>query len=169
MADLLTHVLVPYILVTVAGWIVTVPKQWVPVAMGGAVIPDLVKIDLLLDADVVSQLLGTPFEYAPISSIAGVGVVAGVIALLFGDKNRRTAYGFLVFGGVTSLVLDGLRAFADGSAGFWLYPLWIRPPTPSLYVTSDVRVVIVAVAVALLVTLLDRRRGDSVLIDRREP
>lgn len=157
MADLLTHVLVPFVVLTVVGWIVAVPRQWIPVAMGGAAIPDLVKLDLLLDADLVGRLLGVPFEYDPVSSVAGVCVVAGVIALLFTDDVRRTAYGFLLFGGVSSLLLDGLRVFADGHAGFWLYPLWVRPPTPSLYVTSDVRVVVVAVAVALSVTIIDRR------------
>lgn len=49
MADLLTHVLVPYILLTVIGWRIDIPKRWIPVAMGwgGAAVPDLVKISLV--------------------------------------------------------------------------------------------------------------------------
>lgn len=156
MADLLTHVLVPYICVTVARWFLTIPRQWTPVAMGGAIVPDLVKVDLLLDDDTIGSLLELPFSYAPLGSITGVVLVSGIVALAFRDKDRLTAYGFLVLGGVSSLVLDGLRAFADGSAGYWLYPLWVRPPTPSLYVTSDVRVTVVALSVASVVGLVDR-------------
>ena len=148
MAELLTHVLAAYVLLTVAGWWVTwLGPRWVAVGMGGAAIPDLVKIERLVDEGAIEAVLGVPFSYAPVSSLAGVLVIAGVITLLFGQARRRV-YGLLVTGGVLSLVLDGLRVFVDGSASFWLYPLWGRPPTPSLYVTSDARVLVVAVVVS---------------------
>jgi len=61
------------------------------------------------------------------------------------------------FGGVTALVLDGLRAFADGYANPWLYPLvYDRLPTPSLYVTADPLVPFLAVTAALAVFTVDR-------------
>lgn len=156
MADLLTHVLVAYVTLTVAGWWVAwLDLRWVAVGMGGAAIPDLVKVERLVDEGVIQSALGVPFEYDPVSSLAGVLVIAGVVTLCFGHARRRV-YGLLVAGGVLSLVLDGLRVFIDGRADFWLYPLWWRPPTPSLYVTSDARVVVVAVAVAAVVALVDR-------------
>jgi hypothetical protein len=161
MADLLTHVLAAYVLLTVAGWRVRwLEPRWVAVGMGGAAIPDLVKVERLVDEGVVQSALGVPFEYDPVSSLAGVLVVAGVVALFFGQARRRV-YGLLVTGGVLSLVLDGLRVYVDGSSSFWLYPLWWRPPTPSLYVTADVRVVVVAVAVSAGVFVLDRRAGTK--------
>jgi hypothetical protein len=155
MADLLTHVLAAYALLTVAGWASDrVTDRWVAVGMGGAAIPDLVKLELLLDDALVEGVLGLPFTYAPISSLAGVALLGGAIALLFAE--RRRAYAFLLAGGLSALALDGLRAYADGRADFWLYPLWWRPPTPSLYVSSDPRVLAVALAVAGGVFLLDR-------------
>jgi len=156
MAELLTHVLAAYVLLTVAGWRLDwLTARWIAIGMAGAIIPDLVKIGLVVDAEVVEGLLGVPFSYSPISSIAGVLVIAAGITLAF-TESRRRVFALLVAGGVSSLALDGLRVFADGQSSFWLYPLWWRPPTPSLYVTSDPRVTVVAVAVAGGVFLLDR-------------
>jgi hypothetical protein len=160
MADLLTHVLVPFVLLTPASWrFDRLSKRWIVLAMAGAAIPDLVKIDNVLDEGLIQTALGVPFSYDPISTLGGVLVIAGAITLCFGAERRRV-YAFLVFGGLTSLVLDGLRVFVDGRANFWLYPfVWWRPPTPSLYVTSDPGVLVVALAASTLVFLLDRYRN----------
>lgn len=157
MADLLTHVLVPYVLLVPATWrFARLDRRWVPVAMGGAAIPDLEKLSVLVDARTVEGVLGYPFSYEAISSLGGVLLIGAGIALLFAD-HRRTVYALLVFGGATALFLDGLRAFADGYANPWLYPLsYVRIPTPSLYVTSDVLVPVLAVSLAVLVASLDR-------------
>lgn len=161
MADLLTHVLVPFVLLTPVSWFVpAIDRRWIVVGMAGAAIPDLVKISIVLPDTVVESILGLPFSYAPISSLAGLLVIGGAIAVLFENRARR-AFGYIVFGGVTSLLLDGMRVFADGQAGFYLYPIWWRPPTPSLYVTSDPRVTAVAVVVAAVVCFVDRQRRDS--------
>jgi hypothetical protein len=160
MADLLTHVLVPFVLLTPASWrFDRLSKRWIVLAMAGAAIPDLVKIDNVLDEGLIQTALGVPFSYDPISTLGGVLVIAGAITLCFGTERRRV-YAVLVFGGLTSLVLDGLRVFVDGQANFWLYPfVWWRPPTPSLYVTSDPGVLVVALAASTLVFLLDRYRN----------
>ncbi|WP_424002682.1 hypothetical protein ACOZ4I_02460 [Haloarcula salina] len=164
MADLLTHLLVPYVCLTVAGWRVDwLDRRWVVVGMGGAAVPDLVKLNIVLDSNAVEAALGIPFSYAPVSSLGGVLLVAGVITLAFDRRHWPRVFGLVTFGGLTSLVLDGLRVYADGRASAYLYPLtnW-RPPTPSLYVSSDPRVLVVAVVVAGAVAVLDRRRrtGD---------
>jgi len=160
MADLLTHVLVPFVLLTPASWrFDRLSKRWIVLAMAGAAIPDLVKIDNVLDEGLIQTALGVPFSYDPISTLGGVLIIAGAITLCFGTERRRV-YAVLVFGGLTSLVLDGLRVFVDGQANFWLYPfVWWRPPTPSLYVTSDPGVLVVALAASTLVFLLDRYRN----------
>jgi len=156
MADLLTHVLIAYVLVTVARWRLSFPRHWVPVAMGGAAIPDLVKVNIPVESSLVEGVLGMGFSYGPISSLAGVVLLGGAIALAFDDDYRRRAYAFLVAGGICSLVVDGLRAYADGRADFWLYPIPWRPPTPSLYVTSDPRVLVFALVVAFVIFVVDR-------------
>lgn len=167
MADLLTHVLVPFIVFTVLRWrFVWIERQWVPVAMGGAAVPDLVKVGIVVDDSMVEGAIGVPFSWSPIGTLGGLLVLAAAIAVWFGEDRRRV-YTWIVVGGLSALVLDGLRAYADGFSGFWFYPLWWRPPTPSLYVSSDLRVTAVAVMVAALVLIGDRwmiRRDAS---DRR--
>ena len=157
MADLLSTVLVTYAAFTIAGWWIDgLDRHWVVVAMGGAAIPDLVKIDLLVDARAIERALGIPFDYSPVASLAGVAVVAGIIALFFGEQWRRKAHVVLVAAGGFSLVLDGLRVYADGFASFYLYPLWIRPPTPGLFVSSDPTVLAVALVVSAVTFGIDR-------------
>jgi len=156
MADLLTHVLVGYVVLTVASWRVDwLSEQWVVLGMAGTALPDLVKLDILVDDEVIEGLLGVPFSYTPLSTLGGVLVSAAAVTLLF-RTDRRRVYGVVLSGAATALVLDGLRVFADGRADFWLYPLWWRPPTPSLYVTSDPRVLAVALIVSGGVFLVDR-------------
>jgi hypothetical protein len=163
MADLLTHVLVAYVALTVASWRVErITSPWVAVGMCGAAIPDLVKVDIVADSATVETALGVPFTWSAVSTLGGVVLVAGAIALAFGDRHRRRAFAALVAGGSLSLVVDGLRVYADGHTGPWLYPFtWWRPPTPSLYVTSDPRVLVAALLVAGAVFAVDRRRGGS--------
>lgn len=162
MADLLAHVLVPFIVLTALRWRVDIDRRWIPVAMGGAAVPDLGRVGVLIDDSMVQSVLRMPFEWAPIGTLAGVLVISAAIAVWF-PSERRVAYGWLLVGGSTSLVLDGLRVYADGFASFWLYPVWWRPPTLSLYVSSDYRVTGLAVAFTLAVFVLDRyvmRLGD---------
>lgn len=158
MADLLSHLLVAFALLTIASWRVGwLTRRWVVVGTGGAAIPDLVKVGILLDADTVAAALGIPFSYTPLSTLGGVLIVAGLITLAFERDRWRRVYGLVVTGGVLSLVGDGLRAYADGRASAYLYPLsnW-RPPTPSLYVSSDPRVLVAAVGLATVVVAVDR-------------
>ena len=159
MADLLTHLLAPYILLTVASWRVDwLDQRWVVVGMGGAAIPDLVKIGIVLDERVVEAFLGVPFSYMPVSTLGGVLLLAGVITVAFERRRWRRVFGLVTFGGLTSLLLDGMRVYADGRASAWLYPFtnW-RPPTPSLYVSSDPTVLVVALLAAGTVAVIDRQ------------
>lgn len=170
MADLLTHVLVAYVVLTAASWrFDRITSRWVAVGMGGAAIPDLGKVGILLDGTTVSSLLDVPFSWGPLGTLGGVLLVAGVVALAFAPRHRRRAYGFLVAGGVLSLLLDGLRVYADGRASSWLYPVtWWRPPTPNLYVSSDPRVLAVALVAAATVFAADRRLVDRASAGERE-
>jgi len=159
MADLLTHLLVPYVLLTVASWRVDwLDQRWVVVGMGGAAIPDLIKLRIVVDENTVETLLGIPFTYAPLSTLGGVLLLAGIITVTFQRRNWGRVFGLVTFGGLTALLLDGLRVYADGRASAWLYPFanW-RPPTPSLYVSSDPTVLVVALLAAGVVAVLDRR------------
>ena len=107
MADLLSHLLVAYTLLTLASWRLDwLDRKWVVVGTGGAAIPDLVKVRRLLGADTVEAALGVPFSYAPFSTLGGVALVAGLITLAFERRQWRRAYPLVVAGGLTSLVGD---------------------------------------------------------------
>jgi hypothetical protein len=162
MADLLSHVLVACALFTVAGWRVDrLTDEWVAVGTAGAAIPDLIKVRLVVGPGTIETLLGVPFDIDAVGTLGGVLIVAGVIALLFGERWRR-AYGLLVAGGCSALVLDGMRAYADGWAGYWMYPVPFRLPTPNLYVSSDPNVLGAVLVVTLSVVALDRYAvGDA--------
>ncbi|NHN48700.1 hypothetical protein G9464_14010 [Halostella sp. JP-L12] len=165
MPDLLSHVLLAYAGMTAASWVVDpLTDEWVAVGAAGAAIPDLVKVEMVIGSGTVGSLLGVPFDFGAIGTLGGVLLVAGVIALCFGSHRRR-AYACLVAGGFTGLFFDGLRAYAGGRAGFWLYPVTWRPPTPSLYVSSDPRVLGAAIVVAALVFVLDRLALDRLALD----
>lgn len=159
-AEILTHVLVAVALFTVCSWIVDwIDRRWVVVGAVGSIIPDLNRIDLVVDDHAISQLFGIPFSWGAIHTLGGVLVLAGIGAVLFGDpKARRRAYGMLVAGGVSHLVLDAVKQWADGVNGAYLYPLsWWRNPTPGWYVSADRWMVLVSVVVVIAVLVVGRQ------------
>jgi hypothetical protein len=156
MADLLSHVLVAYVCFTVASWRADgLTDEWVAVGTGGAAIPDLIKVQMVVGRGTIGTLLGVPFDVGAVGTLGGVLLVAGIIALLFGERWHQ-AYGLLVAGGCSALVLDGMRMYADGWAGYWLYPVPLRLPSPNLYVSSDPNVLAVVLIATLSVVALDR-------------
>ena len=130
---------------------------WIAVGVAGTALPDLVKMRILVDSKTVGELLGVPFAYDPFGTITGVALVAGLVTLLFARRHWQRVYLLVAFGGCVGLLTDGLRAYADGRAGFYLYPLWWQPPTPSLFVSSDPRVLVVSLTVAAAVFVVDWR------------
>lgn len=163
MADLLTGIFVTWGILTAVSWRVDrLRPPWIVVAMGGVAIPDLVKIRLLVDGTTVETLLGMPFSWGGIETIGGVALLAGAITMAFDRRWWPRVYTLLVAGGAVGLLLDGLRMFADGRSGTWLFPVLptYRPPTPGLFVTSNLAVPVVATAAAGLVFVADRYLVD---------
>jgi hypothetical protein len=112
-------------------------KRWIVIGMAGAAIPDLVKLGITLDDDVIESILGMPFSYSLISSLGGVLLIAGAITVFF-QKQRRRVFLFLLFAGFTSLVVDGLRVFADGRSGILALSIHAVASTHSEFV-CDIR------------------------------
>lgn len=157
MAELLSTILVAYVLLTVSSWRVEwLTEPWIVLGLAGTAIPDLVKLELLVDSRTVESALGIPFAYDPLASIGGVALVSGVVTLLFARRYWQWVFPLVLSGGVVGLLVDGLRVYADGRAGFYLYPIWWRPPTPSLFVSADPRVLVVSATAAAVVFALDR-------------
>jgi hypothetical protein len=162
-ADLLTGILVTSALLTAASWwLDRLRPPWIVVGLGGVAIPDLVKVRLLVDGSTVESLLGMPFSWGGIETIGGVALLAGAITMAFDRRWWPRVYSLLIAGGAVGLLLDGLRMFADGRSGTWLFPLLptYRPPTPGLFVTSDLAVPAVAALAAALVFAADRYLVD---------
>jgi membrane-bound metal-dependent hydrolase YbcI (DUF457 family) len=158
-ADLLSHVLLAFALFTTLGWAVSwLDRRWVAVGMVGSILPDLDMIELVLEAHAISQATGVPLDWEAIHTLGGVLLLAGVGALLFEERDlQRRAFALLVAGGVSHLVFDGVKAWADGANGASLYPFsWWRNPTPGWYVSSDWGVVVIATVVAGGVWIADR-------------
>lgn len=159
MADLISHVLIAFTVFTVVGWFVKwLEPQWVVVAMVGAILPDLNRLGLLLEASTIELLLGIPFSWGAIHTLAGVILLSAIGALLFATRERQIrAFALLLGGGMSHLVVDGVKAWADGYNGAYLYPFsWWRNPTPGWYVSADRWVLVGCLVVAISAFVVDR-------------
>lgn len=162
MAEILTHVLVAFVLFTVTGWAIEwIDRRWVVVGIVGSILPDLNRIGLVIDDHAIGQLLAVPFSWGAIHTLGGVLLLAGIGAVLFPDsRTRRRSYGMLLAGAVSHLVLDGVKQWADGANGAYLYPFsWWRNPTPGWYVSAD-RWVLAASILLVIAILVANRRLD---------
>lgn len=161
MADLLTHVLVAYILATVLSLrIVWITPPLVTAAMIGGLLPDLNRIGLLLPASTVAAAAGVPFSWDPLGTLGGVTVTVAAAALLLPPRHRRSAVAMLVLGATVHFLLDYLLRFPSGYAHPYLWPVTGHAlPGPNLYVSSDRWPAVVAVAGAMAAWGIGRRHG----------
>lgn len=161
MSEWLTHVFVAYALFTVGSWRLDwLGKRWVAVAVVGSILPDLNRLRLLVAPDLISAPLGVPFDWDGLHTLAGIVLLSGIGALLFERRReRRRAFGLLIAGALSHIVVDIPQRYADGQTLTNLYahplPPW-RVSTPGWYVPADRWVVLVAFAAALVVFVLDR-------------
>jgi hypothetical protein len=165
MAELLSHVLLAFAAFTALGWAVDwLDRGWVVVGMVGSLFPDLNRLELLISSHTIEGVLGIPFGWSGLHTLGGVVALAGAGALCFRSRRERLrAFGLLGAGGLSHLVVDGVKAWADGAGGAFLFPVsWWRAPTPGWYVSADRWVLVLAAAVAGTVLLVDRyRRGSA--------
>lgn len=119
MPDWITHIAAAYILCTILGFKY---KQFntsnTVIAMVGALIPDIIKINIILN------YLGYNFWnlLTPIHLPIGSFIIAGMISLLFEEK--KTVFLFLSLGVVTHYALDVLMV---GSGMYLLISLLLGP------------------------------------------
>lgn len=161
MADLFTHVLVAYAIATLVarrGWL---PRRHVSVVLVGAVAPDAMKATVVLGIH-RGTIAGLPYSTWGYHTLGGIVLVAGLGALTIHAADRRLAFRSLLAGGVSHLLLDLLVIRADGVAPPYLYPLsgWL-PPAGNLYLSSDLWPPAVALCLAGVVAVHDRRVTDS--------
>jgi len=159
MPDILTHVLVGYIL----GTLLSVRYEWltpplVTVVMLGALLPDFSKVDLLIRGEYVETLLGVPFEWRAIHMVGGALLAITIGALLTSTDHRRRVFALLALGTASHLLLDAFLLKASGYSFAIFWPLTTyHPPTPGLYLSSDRWPAIVASTVATIVWYVQYR------------
>ncbi|KTG19438.1 metal-dependent hydrolase [Haloferax profundi] len=164
MPDLLSHALLAYSLAMIASWRYEwITKPYVTVAMAGAFIPDLAKAELVFSSPRVEQLFSIPFDWFGLHTTGAVicSVLIGV--LLVQSKERMRVFLLLAVGAASHLIADAFLLNPTGVSYPLLWPLTrIYPPTPGLYLSTDVEPAIVLGALALVVYGMTRYRvGDT--------
>ena len=139
MPDVLTHVLAAYILATLLSfrydWIT---PAMVTVAMLGAVVPDLTKISLVIPSSTIEAMLGVPFDWFAIHTVAGSVVAVAIGALLVGSEHRKRVFLLLLLGVLSHHFLDALLINPSGYSYALFFPVTsYHPPTPGLFLSSD--------------------------------
>ncbi|OIB56533.1 metal-dependent hydrolase [Natrialba sp. SSL1] len=162
-ADVLTHVLAGYVIGTLLsmryGWMRPVH---VTLVMIGALVPDFVKVELLLPDPAVSFLLGSPFSWAPLHTLVGTLIVALFGSLFVAPELRRQALALIVVGVVSHHILDIVLVTATGYSYAVFWPISdYRFPAADLFLSSDRWPALVAGVSALVVWLLSRWSADG--------
>ncbi len=158
MADLLTHVLVAYSVAVVLSWrLHWITTPYVTALMVGSTLPDLTRIGLLIDPGLIERT-GIPFSYSPLHTLGGALITFLIISLTT-VKNFKPVSMLLGLGVLTHFALDLLLINASGHSFTVLWPLTAyRPPTPGLYLSTDLWPALLAGAVALVVWYTDSKR-----------
>jgi hypothetical protein len=159
MPDLLSHAFIAYTLCTLLAlryeWL---SPQYVTVGMAGAFIPDMAKLDLVIDNVIVGNTLGIPFNWFAIHTLGGA-TIAVLVGVTFADATERTRVGgLLALGAASHLLADALllKASARSYLVFWPVSKYV-PPTPGLYLSTDLWPSIVTGLLALGTWILVRR------------
>ena len=157
MPDLLTHVLVAYMIAVGSARFEWFHDRYVPVVMVGSVAPDVMKLSVVLGFD-VGVLFGIPYSTWGVHTLGGAIVLAGLGALTICTCDRLVGAIALATGSASHLLLDAAVIRVDGTAPPYLFPLtnWL-PPAGNLYASTDVWPTVVTLVVAIPVWLLRRQ------------
>jgi len=159
MAELLTHVLVGYVLAVLLSWRyewITYP--FVVVAMFGALLPDLNRIELLLPAATIEATLQIPWSWTPLHRVGGTLVVIAIGVVLAPATCRRGVAALLALGAGSHYLLDFFLYKPSGLTGPFLWPFTShRFAVEGFYLSSDRWTAAVMILIALVVWYADRR------------
>ncbi|WP_248896705.1 metal-dependent hydrolase [Haloplanus halobius] len=159
MADLLTHVLVAYVLATLLSLRdERVTPAAVTLAMVGAAVPDFNRLDLLVSDEAIATELGLPFSWKALLTVGGVAVVLIIGTLLVAPRYRRQLAAMGGLGAASHFALDYLLLFPSGYTHPYLWPLTDHAlPGPNFYVSSARWPAAVAVVIATLIAVVHRQ------------
>lgn len=159
MADLLTHALVAFSIGTALSWkFKRITPQFITIMMIGSVLPDLNRIELLLDPAAIQNTLDIPFSWQPFHTLGGVLLIIGILTLLVSKKNSELIFSLLCIGAFTHFLLDIFLLNASGTTFIIFFPITtFRPEMQGFYLSTDVWPAIVAAYTAIIVWFLDLR------------
>lgn len=163
MADLLTHVLVGFIIATILSWRYEwITPPMVVAAMVGAASPDLNRLELVIPAHVIETTLGIPWGWWPLHTLGGLVLVTAIVALIVPPSIRWQVVTLFVIGAISHHVLDLLLLKPSGRSYAVLWPLTqYHPPMPGFYLSSDRWPAALTTLIAFGVWVIDRRRSDA--------
>ncbi len=159
MPDLLSHAFIAYTACTLLAlrydWL---DPRYVTVGMAGAFVPDVAKVDLVLDGAAVGDALGVPFDWFGLHTLGGATLAVLVGVVLAASDHRRRVGALLALGAASHLTADAFLLKAAGVSYPVLWPLTAyHPPTPGLYLSTDRWPAVVTGALALGAWLVVRR------------
>jgi len=157
-ADLLTHVLVGYIIGVVLSWKYEwISRSYITIIMVGAALPDIVRIRLLLDPFTIEDHIGIPFSWTPLHTLGGVLISGMIIACFFGEKTGKRVFLLLMIGAISHLFLDAFLITASGYsyAVFWPF-IRSRLTISGIYLSTDVLPSVLAIISAFVFWKIDR-------------
>lgn len=163
MPDLLSHAFIAYTLCTLLALHYTwLTPQYVTIGMAGAFVPDIAKIDLLVDSNTIAAALDAPFDWFAIHTLGGALAAVLVGTVLAAHSERRRVFALLALGASSHLVADALLLKASGLSSPLLWPLTrTLVPTPGIYRSTDIWPSIATGLVALAAWYLVRRSRGS--------
>lgn len=153
MTELLTHVLVGFILGTLLSvrfdWI---NRQFVTVVMFGAMLPDFWQIDLIVPSETIQETFGVPFYWFVLHTPFGTILSISILSLLIDSPYRKRVFGLLLAGATSHFVLDALLINPSifSSVLFWPVATELLP-LPMIIVSSDRWPAAIAICVSILV------------------
>jgi hypothetical protein len=159
--DLLSHVFIAYMICTLLSLRVEwLDARFVTVVLVGALIPDLVKVHLLVDETLVTTVVGVPFSWQPLQLLGGVAISVVIGGLVVHPSKRKAVVVLLGLGAVTHLVADGLLLTPTGrtTAVFWPLTRW-HPPTPGLYLSTQTWPTVITGGIAIGVWIFAKSRA----------
>lgn len=161
MPDLFSHACLAYSICTLLSWHYDwLTPSYVTVGMAGAFVPDLAKVDLVVDSATVAAMLNLPFHWLAIHTFGGtvVGVLIGATVVASDERLRVVA--LLSVGAASHLLADALLVKASGRSYAVLWPLTqYHPSTPGLYLSTDIWPSLLTGTIALAVWQVHRRRN----------
>lgn len=164
LADLLTHVLVAYVLATACSWRYDwLSRPLVTAVLVGAVIPDLGHIaGSAIPAETVATTLGVPFSWRPFHLLGGTAIVVAIATLVAGRRHAKRALLALAIGAGSHYVVDLFKITEIGRSWSLFWPLSsMQLPVPAFYVSAEQWPAVVLTLLATVTWMANRSRRTT--------